>query len=217
MSDVTLAAEERTDRGSRNAGRLRRDGKLPAIVYGLDAEPEAISVPAREFGRVLHSDTGANTLITLQIGATQVLTLARQIQRHPVRGDVTHVDFVRINRNVAVQAEVTVHLVGEAVGVRNGGLLEQLLFNLTVEARPADIPTSIEFDVSDIDMAGQVHVGDLPLPAGVVALQESDVLIAQITALRGREAGEAAEGSAEASAGGTATESAAADASASEG
>lgn len=216
MSDVTLAAEERTDRGSRNAGRLRRDGKLPAIVYGLDAEPAAISVPAREFGRVLHSDTGANTLITLQIGTTKVLTLARQIQRHPVRGDVTHVDFVRINRNVAVQAEVTVNLVGEAIGVRNGGLLEQLLFSLTVEARPADIPTSIEFDVSDVDMAGQVHVSDLPLPAGVVALQEGDVLIAQITALRGREVEGDAEGS-EASAGGSATESAAADESASEG
>ncbi|MFN8034388.1 MAG: 50S ribosomal protein L25 [Acidimicrobiia bacterium] len=200
MSDVTLAAEKRTSAGSGPAGRLRRQGRLPAVVYGLETDCVSVTVPTRELNSILHSETGANTLITLKLDGDSVLTLARQIQRHPVRGDLLHVDFIRIRRDTAVQAEVPITLTGEPEGVKNGGLLEQLIFTLTVEAKPADIPTAIEADVSQLDLSDQLHISDLVLPRGVVTLQEPTELVAQVAVPRGLGAeeegaeGEAAEG-----------------------
>jgi large subunit ribosomal protein L25 len=137
MPDIVLTAEPRTAVGSRPAGRLRREGKVPAVVYGLRTDTLNVTVPARELAHILAGEAGANTLITLKVDGDDVLTLARQIQRHPTRGDLVHVDFVRIRRDVAVQAEIPVHLVGEEPeGVRDGGLLEQLLFTLSIEATP---------------------------------------------------------------------------------
>ena len=140
-----------------------------------------ITVPARELGHILAH--GANTLIRLQLEGDSQLTLARQIQRNPTRGDLVHVDFVRVRTDVAVSAEVAVHLLGEPEGVRNGGLLEQLVFSLPIEARPQDI-----------------RLTDLPLPSGVQATIEPDALIAQVVAPRvataEEEAAEGAEGEA---------------------
>lgn len=190
MADVTLVAEKRTDHGSRPAGRLRRDGKLPAVVYGLASETVPITVPTRELAHLLAGDRGANTLITLKLDGEELLTLARQIQRHPARGDLLHVDFIRIRRDVAVHAEVPIHLTGEAAGARDGGVLEQLVFSLTVEAKPADIPTGIEADISGLEVGGQVRIADLGLPSGVVALQDPDELVALVAVPRGVAAGE---------------------------
>lgn len=198
MADVILTAQARTERGSRPSGRLRRAGQVPAVVYGLDEDATAVSVGARDLAHILAGESGANTLITLEIDGKQHLTLARQIQRHPTRGDLVHVDFVRIRRDVAVTAEVPLEVVGEAPGIRQGGMLDQVLFHLTVEAKPADIPPSIEVDVSALDLGDQVRVGDLPLPAGVGALQDADDLVAHVTVPRGlEEAGEEVEGEVE--------------------
>src|SRR5438270_3217714 len=114
MADITLAAELRTERGSRPAGRLRRRGLVPAVIYGLGTDTRAVVVPSHELGHALAGESGANTLITLQVDGESILTLARQIQRHPTRGDLVHVDFIRIRRDVAVTAEIPVHLTGEA-------------------------------------------------------------------------------------------------------
>jgi large subunit ribosomal protein L25 len=185
MADTILIAEQRTERGSRPSGRLRRAGKVPAIVYGLEADSLSVSVPARELGHILSGESGINTLITLRVGSDDVLTLARQIQRNPVRGDLEHVDFIRVRRDVAVQAEVPVHLVGEAPGVRDGGMLEQQIFTLTVEAKPEDIPTGVELDVSELGMADQLRVQDIPLPAGVTALQDPEETVVVVAVPRG--------------------------------
>jgi large subunit ribosomal protein L25 len=196
MAEEVLTAEPRTERGSRPAGRLRRAGRVPAVVYGLGGDTVAVTVPARELGHILAH--GANTLIRLRLDADDQLTLARQVQRHPTRGDLVHVDLIRVRTDVAVAAEVALHLIGEPEGVRNGGLLEQLVFGLPIEARPQDIPGSIEFDVSALDIGDQVRLTELPLPAGVTATIEPDALIAQVVAPRvvvEEEAeGEAAEG-----------------------
>src|SRR3954452_16078232 len=102
MPDITLASEPRTDLGSRPAGRLRREGKVPAVVYGLGIDSVSITVPARELQHILAGEAGANSLITLDVDGKSVLTLARQIHRHPTKGVLMHVDFVRIDRAVAV-------------------------------------------------------------------------------------------------------------------
>jgi large subunit ribosomal protein L25 len=195
MPDITLATEKRTELGSRPSGRLRRQGKVPAVVYGLDTDTVAITVPARELQHILAGESGANTLITLDVDGDSVLTLARQIHRHPTRGELVHVDFIRISRDTAVSAEIPVHLMGEPTGVRDGGLLEQLLFNLTVEALPGNIPVAIEIDVAELNIGDQLRVEDLPLPEGVVTHAEPDFVIAQVAAPRvATEAEEGEEG-----------------------
>jgi len=184
-----LPAEQRTERGSRPAGRLRRAGKVPAVVYGLESETLAVTVPARELAHLLAG--GANTLITLKFDDGEALALARQVQRHPTRGDYIHVDFVRVSTDVAVAAEVPLHLVGESVGVLDGGIMEQLVFSLSIEAKPQDIPTEIEHDVSALAMGDQLRVEELVLPAGVVATIEPDALVAQVVMPRVEEEPEA--------------------------
>ena len=194
MADNTLLTEQRTDFGSRPAGRLRRAGKVPAVVYGLDTETVRVAVPARELGHILAGESGLNTLITLQLDGDDILTLARQIQRDPLRGDFVHVDFIRIRRDVAVAAEVPVHLVGEATGVRDGGLLEQLVFSLQVEAKPEAIPNSIEVDVSELEIGDQLRISDLRLPAAVDVQHEPEELVVQVVMPRVVEEPEPAEG-----------------------
>jgi large subunit ribosomal protein L25 len=192
-ADNTLIAEERTVVGSRPAGRLRRAGKVPAVMYGLETDTIKVAVPARELNHILAGESGANTLITLRMDGDENLTLARQIQRHPTRGDLIHVDFIRVRRDVAVAAEVPVNLEGEPEGVRDGGVLEQLVFTLSVEAKPEDIPPAVEVDVSGLGIGDQLRIADLRLPAGVAVQQEADELVVQIVMPRVAEEPETAE------------------------
>ena len=178
MADAVISAEKRIERGSRPSGRIRRAGKVPAVVYGLGSETLSVTVSARELRTVLAS--GANTLITLQVDGEEHLALARQVQRHPIRGEFVHVDFVRVRTDVAVTAEVALTLTGEPEGVRSGGLLDQLIFSIPIEAKPQDIPGSVEHDVGNLEIGGQLRVGELSLPAGVVTTLEADVLVAQV-------------------------------------
>jgi large subunit ribosomal protein L25 len=198
MADITLASQPRQQKGSRPAGRLRREGRVPAVLYGLGTDTVEVSVPARELAHILAGESGSNTLISLDVDGDQVLTLARQIQRHPTRGQLLHVDFIRIRRDVAVSADVPVHLVGEAVGVRDGGLLEQQVFQLTVEAMPGNIPVSLELDVSGLAIGDQAHVSDLQLGRGVETQTDPDTVVVHVAAPRVAveevEAAEAEEG-----------------------
>jgi large subunit ribosomal protein L25 len=196
MPDITLASEPRTDFGSRPSGRLRREGKVPAVVYGLGSEAVPITVGSRELQHILAGEAGANSLITLDVDGQSVLTLARQIHRHPTKGMLVHVDFVRIDRDVAVSAEIPIHLIGEAEGVKDGGLLEQLLFHLTIQAMPGNIPVSIEIDVEALAIGDQLRVEDISLPEGVATEVETDFVVAQVAAPRvvTEDEGEAVEG-----------------------
>jgi large subunit ribosomal protein L25 len=184
VPDIVLAAVARSERGSRPAGRLRRTGQVPAVVYGLGNETLEVSVPARELAHILAGESGANTLIDLKLDGETMLTLARQIQRHPTRGDLVHVDFIRIRRDVAVSADVPLHLIGEPAGVRDGGLLEQLVFTITVEAMPGNIPVAFELDVSELNIGDQRHFGDIAIPSGVVSHLDAETVVAQVAAPR---------------------------------
>jgi large subunit ribosomal protein L25 len=196
MADVTLTAERRSASGKRPAGRIRREGLVPAVVYGLGSDNVSVSVPSRELLHILAGATGMNTLITLSIDGTSELAMARQLQRHPVKGTLLHVDFVRVRADQTIQAEVPVHLAGDAEGAARGGVLEQLVHTLTVEARPSDFPPSIEHDISALEIGGQIYVRDLAIPAAVTVLQSEDDLVAQISAPRVAEVEEGAEGEA---------------------
>ena len=184
MPDIILAADPRSEFGSRPAGRLRREGLVPAVVYGLGNDPVTVTVPARELSHILSGESGANTLINLEVAGDSMLTLVRQIQRHPTRGELVHVDFIRIRRDVAVSADVPLHLVGEPAGVRDGGLLEQLVFSVTVEAMPGNIPVAFELDVSELVIGDQRRASDLALPAEVTTQLDPETVIAQVAAPR---------------------------------
>jgi large subunit ribosomal protein L25 len=200
MADATLAAQRRSAYGKGAAGRTRREGLVPAVVYGLGAENVPVTVPSRELGHMLASAAGANTLFTLKLDGTDQLALARQIQRHPVKGTLLHVDFVRVRADQTIQADVPVHLTGDAEGVGRGGVLEQFLYTVSVEAKPADVPNSLEIDISALEIGDAAHVRDLSVPSGVVIMNEADDVLAQISAPRVAEEevaaveGEAAEG-----------------------
>jgi large subunit ribosomal protein L25 len=194
MADSTLTAELRSDKGSRPAGRLRREGRLPGVLYGLGEESVSVTVNAHQLGTILSSKSGANTLITLQIDGRDQLALARQIQRDAVKGSLVHVDFVRVRADQTIQAEVRLDLQGEPEGVSNGGMLEQLMHTLTVEGKPGQLPNEIAHDVSALELGDQLHVGDIKVPAGIIVVNDAEELIATISMPRGLEAEEAAEG-----------------------
>ena len=213
MPDIILASEPRTELGSRPSGRLRRQGKVPAVVYGLGTDSVSITVPSRELQHILAGEAGANTLINLEVDGESVLTLARQIHRHPTRGELVHVDFVRIRRDVAVSAEVPVHLLGEAEGVKDGGLLEQLMFHLTVEAMPGNIPVALELDVSALNIGDQIRLEEMQLPQGVSTQVDAETVVVQVAAPRvAAEAEEGEEGEGVEGAEGEAAEGGAAEA-----
>jgi large subunit ribosomal protein L25 len=197
MEEVTLVADVGRPIGKSAARKIRREGKVPAIVYGLGTDPEPVAVPSRELQHILAGAGGANTLINLDLSGREELVLARQVVRHPVRHTLVHVDLIRVRRDTAVSAEVPIHLVGEAQGTKDGGLLEQDTFTLSIEAKPGDLPSGIEADVTALEIGDQLTVADLTLPPGVVTTQEPGDLVAHVSAPKGLDLGEepeAAEG-----------------------
>ncbi len=179
MAEVILAAEVGRPIGSRAVRRLRREGKVPGVVYGHGTDPLPVAVIGRELRAALTGEAGLNQLLSLDTGSATFLTLARELQRHPVAQTVTHVDFVIVRRDEVISADVPVVLVGEAVEVHHGdGLVDQQMFSLSIRALPAAIPSSIEADVSSLTIGGQVRVSDLPLPDGVTTDVDPDSAIA---------------------------------------
>ncbi len=202
MPEITLHAEVGRPLGSRPARRLRHDGMIPGVVYGHGTEPVAVAVAARDLRIALSGESGSNTLLSLVAGDQTFLTLAREMQRHPVRGTVTHVDFQIVRRDEIIAAEVPITIIGEALEVAHGdGLVDQQLFNLPVRARPADIPSVVEVDVTSLTIGAALRVADLVLPDGVTTDLDDEVAIVtgqppRVQAVEGEVEGEAEAGEA---------------------
>lgn len=181
MSEYQLAAESRTDTGKGAARRVRAAGRVPAVLYGHGIKPEHLSIDAREFGQALRTG-GANALLELQLGKNRHLALAREVQRHPVRGTYTHVDFLVVRRGEKVTVQVPVHLVGDAPGVVQGGILDQDLHQLNVEAEVTAVPERIDGDVSGLQIGDVLRVGDLKAPAGATVLDDPEASVVSVVA-----------------------------------
>jgi large subunit ribosomal protein L25 len=182
MSEYKLAAENRSDAGKGAARRLRASGRVPAVLYGHGTKPQHLSVDARQFSQALRTDAGANVLISLEVGRDQHLALAKEIQRHPVRGDFIHVDFIQVRRGEKVHVQVSVRLVGESPGVREGGIADQDLYQLNVEAEVTAVPEAIEADVSGLSIGDVLRVGDLKAPGGAVILDDPEAAVVSVVA-----------------------------------
>ncbi len=161
----TIAAEPRTPGGKGAARSTRRDGRIPAVIYGSGREPEPLMVSSVDFEKLLKTVTGSSTVIELEVGGEKVQTLIREIQRHPTRKRVTHIDFYEIHAGEAITVGVPLHLVGNPEGVRNaGGVLEQFLREVEVEVLPKDIPEVVDVDVTDLSVGGSLHLSDIEIP-----------------------------------------------------
>ena len=170
MSEYKLAAENRADAGKGAARRLRAAGRVPAVLYGHGTKPKSLSIDARELGHALRTEAGVNVLLELQVGRTRHLALAKEIQRHPVRGTFTHIDFILVRRGEKVHVAVPVHLVGEAPGVREeGGIADQDLYQVNVEA-----------DVSGLRIGDVLRVGDLKAPEGSAILDDPEASVVSV-------------------------------------
>jgi large subunit ribosomal protein L25 len=193
MAEITVVAETGRQTGSRPANRLRTAGKVPGVVYGHGADAVTVTVEWRDLRQALTTDAGLNALIDLDIAGERQLTIVKSLQRDPVRRSVIHVDFLRISRDEEISVDVPIAIAGEAEAVtRDGGHVEQVLFALTITAKPGAIPNEIATDVSDLVVGATVRVGDLVLPAGVTTDVDADepVVIAQSAAIEEPEVAE---------------------------
>ncbi len=210
MAEITLEVTTGRARGSRPSNRLRAQGMIPAVVYGLGSEPVPVAVKWHDLRAALSTDAGMNALLDLVMDGDTKLAIVKEIQRHPVRHTVHHVDFSLIDRTTELSVDVPIVTEGEALEVtRENGLVDQTLFSLTVWARPEHIPNEFVVDISALTLGDSIRVADIDLPEGVTTDIEGDepVVVTSVTRA-GVEEEEEAEGEGEEAEGEEAAETA---------
>lgn len=182
MESQTLEAFERKDLKKSAAGRLRREGKIPAIVYG-SKDPKPVAVVMSEFERKFHT-VSENTIITLDLGKEKHDVLVKDYQEDTIRGFITHIDFYEIEKNRVLRTNIPIEIVGSAVGVKEGGVLEELLHEIEVECLPKDIPETFTINIEEMQIGDTIHVGDIEVPAGVKLLTSEDQVLVTVTTMK---------------------------------
>ena len=185
MATARLSATPRDGTGKGVSRSLRREGRVPAVIYGHAREPQALSIPTRELERLVGSVAAASTVIELDVDGRTSRTLIREIQRHPFKRTILHVDFQELVAGERVAVKVPLVYVGTPEGVRvGGGMLDQVMHEVQVEADPSSIPNHIDVDVSGLGIATALHVSDLKLPEGVTALDDGSLTVCTVAAPR---------------------------------
>src|SRR5688572_8545857 len=197
MAQLTKLAAEPRSLGGKSALRgLRRDGKVPGVMYGRETESTAIALDSKTFDQFVKRH-GATGIVELEIGVDRGAAMIKEVQRHPVTGRVLHLDFQRISMQDRITSAVPVILVGDTTAVTaEGGMIEQQLSELTVTCQADHLPEQIQVDVSGLTLGHSITVADLNLPEGVETAQAPDAVVAAATitaAARGQEAAETAE------------------------
>ncbi len=168
MEEILLTANTTREIGSSSSRRVRKDGIVPGVLYGLNEESVSLSVTWPDLRRALTTDSGINAIIQLEVDGKKQMTIVKDIQRHPVKRNVLHVDFLRIDPDQNVTVDIPLVMIGEAREVSAAdGMVDQNMFSLTVSAPPDRIPTEIEVDISALTVGDAIRVGDLQLPEGV--------------------------------------------------
>src|SRR5262245_49396581 len=195
--DITLVAELGRSTGTSASRRLRATGKVPAVLYGRGAEPQAITVDWRDLRLALTTEKGLNALINLTVNGSTTPAIVKEMQRHPVRRDVLHIDFLAVDVDKPIATDVPIVMEGEATLVyREQGVVDQVMNAIIVHAKPDRIPGHLSIDISALEIGHTITVADLVLPEGVTidADPEEPVVIAQLTSLALAEEEEVAEG-----------------------
>lgn len=180
--ETKLNAERRSDAGKGVARKLRAAGKVPAVLYGQGIEATPLTVDARELQHLLHSGAGSNVLVDVVVEGEEHLAIPREIQRDHIHAKFVHVDFLAVSRTQTITVSVPVVETGEAVGIKEGGVVEHHLRELQIECLPQDVPDQIEVDITDVELGGMIHVSDLVTPTGVTVLTNpEDAVLSIIT------------------------------------
>jgi large subunit ribosomal protein L25 len=183
MASEQLSATARSTSGKGAARSLRREGRFPAVVYGHSRQPLPLTVNERDFGRLLERAGSENTVVELSVDGAISHTLIREIQRHPVKRNVLHVDFQELVVGERVIVRIPIVLQGIPAGVRvSGGILNQVMQDLECRVDPLNMPGHIDVDVTGVTIGHSLHVSDLVIPAGVEVLEESDATVAVVAA-----------------------------------
>ncbi len=183
MSTASLSASVRTETGKGAARKIRQAGNIPAVIYGHGREAQSLMLNARDTDKLLKSIAISSTVIELSIEGKNVRTLIREVQRHPFKRTITHMDFQELVAGETVSVHCPIVYVGVPEGVRlEGGLLDQIMHQLHIEVDPSAIPNHIDVDVSALKIGNTLHVSDLKLPAGIKVLDEpgNTVCIVQV-------------------------------------
>lgn len=205
MAQTTLVATTGRPTGSAASRRLRREDKVPGVLYGLGMTPVPVTVERRDLRIALSGPAGANTILSLEVDGTSYPAVVKELQRHPIRRTVAHVDFLAIDMKEELTVHVPVQLVGEAAAVAEaGGLVDAAVDTIEVSTTPANLPNEITIDITDMQPHEVIRLGDLQLPAGVTALGDPDLPVVTVI----YPAAAAAEGAAEAAEGVEAAEGA---------
>lgn len=185
MTETVLQAETGRRAGSSDARRLRADGKIPAVVYGHGMDPIPVSVDRRELRQALSGGSGMNTILDLTVDGTVYPSLIKDVQRHPVKRSVQHIDFIQVNLNEEIVVSIPIHLEGEAKDVSaHGGLVDLSMQELEVRTTPRSIPDGVTIDVSTMTMDTVIRVEDIPLPAGVTAEADPETPVVTVLTMR---------------------------------
>ena len=188
MADqITLKAEKREATGSAAVGRLRRDGKIPAVVYGAKQDNYAVQVDTKAFRDILRHSASEQILVNLEIeGAKEAskLTLIQDIQHQSLTGAILHIDFNAVNEDRELRARVPVELIGDPIGIKQGGILDTLQYEIEVTCLPKDLPSALKFDVSELDIGDGLHIGEATFPEGVTPTLDERALIAIVNETR---------------------------------
>jgi large subunit ribosomal protein L25 len=181
---IKLSVSERDARGSKASRRLRREGLIPGVLYGRGKTPHAIAVPERDLRRVLTGSGGLHAIldVTLEGQKTTHPSILKDYQQDPLRGKLTHVDFHEVRLDQVIQSAVTVHLMGEPAGVKEGGVLSQVTREVTVEALPMDLPEHLELDVSGMAIGDTLRLADLKVQEGLTFVDDpEETVLATVT------------------------------------
>jgi len=185
MATASLAGETRTETGKGVARKLRAAGRVPAVVYGHAREPQALSLTTRELEKLLSTISTGSTVVELTLGGATTKTLIREVQRHPFKKQILHVDFQELVAGEKVSVEIPLVFVGVPEGVRlSGAILEQILHTIEVLVDPSNIPNHIDVDVTNLAMGHSLHVRELTLPAGLEVLSDEDATVCAVAAPR---------------------------------
>ena len=195
-TEARLKATPREGTGKGENRKLRATGRVPGVVYGHNETTRSVSLDAHELQVLFSKISVENTVIKLSIEGEkgEVQALVREVQSNPVKGDVVHVDFLQLHAGEKVDVEVPVHLVGTAVGVKLGGVMDHQIHELPVRCLPAAIPESFEVDVSALELGQSIHVSDIKLPEGVETDMDPERTVCSIVAPAVLEVAAPAEG-----------------------
>jgi large subunit ribosomal protein L25 len=178
---TSLKASPRARTGSGRLNQMRREGLLPAVIYGKGTENINLKVDAKTFNDVLAHSSSENIIVNLDIeGEGTRLAFLQSVQHDPLSGSVLHVDFRAIDEKTEITAHIPTHLNGESVGVKAGGLVEQYVHAIEIMCLPNDLPETIEVDITALEVGASLHIGDITFPAGVRATHAADVVVAHV-------------------------------------